>query len=486
MIHSPGFMTNTVRVRFAPSPTGALHIGVARTALFNWLFARHHEGVFVLRIEDTDVERSTVEHEQSILDGLSWLGLTWDEGPYRQSERGHIYAEHMERLKAAGHLYPCYCLPEELEDRRKKALEKGETPRYDGRCRDRTGPPPAGRPPAWRLRMPRQGATTIEDLIRGAITTENIQLDDLIVARSDGTPTYNFVVVVDDATMGITHVIRGDDHLANTPKQVHIYEMLGYPLPTFAHQSLILGPDKGKLSKRHGAASVLEYKEMGYLPEALINYLVRLGWSHGDQEIFSREEMVSHFSLEGMTKSPVIYNPDKLLWLNAHYLREAEPGRLSAFIEPFLPAAGVEVARFRADEEKALGAVGSWQERSRTLVELARGVSMFYADEVLYDEDAAQKFLTPGLIPIFEELIGKLEALKTFEEEAIEKIIMSVAEERGLKLGKVAQPCRVALTGKTVSPGIFEVMALLGREVVLARLSEAMKWMEERRAASPS
>ena len=249
---------------------------------------------------------------------------------------------------------------------------------------------------------------------------------------------------------------------------------------------MILGPDKGKLSKRHGAASVLEYKEMGYLPEALINYLVRLGWSHGDQEIFTREEMVAHFNLDGMTKSPVIYNHDKLLWLNAHYLREAEPERLGTLIEPFLAAAGVEVDRFRADEDKALRAIRSWQERSRTLVEMAQGVSMFYADEVLYDEDAARKFLTPGLIPIFEELIGKLEALKTFEEEAIEKIIMSVAEERVLKLGKVAQPCRVALTGQTVSPGIFEVMALLGREVVLARLSEALEWMEERRAASPS
>lgn len=479
-------MTDTLRVRFAPSPTGPLHIGSVRTALFNWLFARHHGGVFILRIEDTDIARSTPEHEDAILDGLSWLGLDWDEGPLRQSERDDIYAEHLERLKAAGNVYPCYCLPEELEARRKEALAKGETPRYDGRCRDRPGPPPAGQEPAWRLRMPQEGATTITDLIRGPITTENSQLGDLIVARSNGTPTYNFVVVVDDATMGVTHVIRGDDHLANTPKQVHIYEMLGYPLPSFAHQSLILGPDKGKLSKRHGAASVTGYRAMGYLSEALANYLVRLGWSHGDQEIFSRKEMIDLFDLEAMTKAPVIYNPEKLLWLNAHYLKKAEPKRLCALLEPFLPAAGVSVERFRADEAKALGAARSWQERSRTLVELAEGVSMFYADEVVYDDEAARKFLTPERIPIFEELIGRLEALEPFDEAAVEAVLMGVVESHGLKLGKVAQPCRVALTGKTVSPGIFEVMALMGREVVVSRLREAVAWMEQRKAASTS
>jgi glutamyl-tRNA synthetase len=477
-------MGDKVRVRFAPSPTGALHIGGVRTALFNWLFAQSQGGAFILRIEDTDVARSTSEHEQVILDGLSWLGLSWDEGPYRQSERGALYAEHLDRLKAEGNVYPCYCLPEELEARRKEALAKGEMPRYDRRCRNRTESPDPEREPAWRLSMPKEGSTTIKDLIRGRIRTNNSQLDDFIVLRSDGTPTYNFVVVVDDATMGVTHVIRGEDHLANTPKQYHLYKMLGYPLPEFAHQSLILGPDKGKLSKRHGASSVMEYRETGYLPEALANYLVRLGWSHGDQEIFSREEMIQHFSLQGMTKAPVIYNPEKLLWLNAHYIKQSEPERLASLLEPFLPAAGVEVDRFRSSGQKALRAVRSWQERSRTLVELAQGVSMFYAGDVTYEEEAAAKFLKPELAPIFLELIEKLEALDAFDEGSIEETFMSVVEGHGLKLGKVAQPCRVALTGKTVSPGIYEVIELLGRDLVLARLRDAVGWMEARKDAS--
>jgi glutamyl-tRNA synthetase len=477
-------MSDKARVRFAPSPTGALHIGGVRTALFNWLFARSQGGAFILRIEDTDLERSTTEHEEVILDGLRWLGLTWDEGPYRQSERGSIYAEHLERLKADGNVYPCYCLPEELEARRKEALAIGDMPRYDGRCRSRTGPPPEGIDPAWRLGMPKGGSTTIKDLIRGRIRTQNSQLDDFIVARSDGSPTYNFVVVVDDATMGITHVIRGEDHLANTPKQHHLYMMLDYPMPAFAHQSLILGPDKGKLSKRHGAASIIEYRKMGYLPEAMVNYLVRLGWSYGDQEIFSTEEMVKLFTLEGMTKAPVIYNPDKLLWLNAHYIREKHVEGLTTLVEPFLPEAGVDLDLFRADREKALQAVSSWQERSRTLLELAQGVSMFYREEVAYEEEAARKFLKPELIPAFLEIIEKLEALESFDEASVEKAFISVVEGWGLKLGKVAQPCRVALTGKTVSPGIFQVIALLGRQVVLSRLRAAVVWMEARQAAS--
>src|SRR4030042_2365529 len=333
------FLTNTVRVRFAPSPTGYLHIGGARTALFNYLYAKHNKGAFILRIEDTDRTRSTEEYISAIIEGMKWLNLDWDEGPYRQVERFDVYRSYTEKLLEEGKAYYCYCSPEELEQRRKEALAKGKSPKYDGRCRDLKEPVPE-RKPAVRFRMPQEGETIVNDLIRGRIVFDNTHLDDLIIMRSDETPTYNFTVVVDDVDMNITHVIRGDDHINNTPKQIHIYNALGYKVPLFAHLPMILGPDKTRLSKRHGATSVIAYKEMGYLPDALVNYLVRLGWSYGDQEVFTRDELINYFSFENIGKSSAVFNPEKLLWLNSQYIIKSNPKELGELVIPFLENAG--------------------------------------------------------------------------------------------------------------------------------------------------
>jgi glutamyl-tRNA synthetase len=321
-----------------------------RTALFNWLFARHHGGRLVLRIEDTDRDRSTEEYIEQILEGMRWLGMDWDEGPFRQTERQDIYKEQVDKLLEEGKAYFCYCTAEELDERRKEAMKQGRTPRYDRRCRDRAEPRP-GVKPAVRFKAPLTGSTSFNDLLRGQVRVENEQLDDLIIMRSDGTPTYNLTVVVDDATMGISHVIRGDDHVSNTPRQVMIYQGLGYELPVFAHLSIILGPDRAKLSKRHGAASILEYRDMGYLPEAMINYLVRLGWSHGDQEIFTVQEMIEHFSLDDVNPSSAVYDADKLLWTNSHYLRSIPPGEIARRLQPFLRELGVGEAFSKLSEE---------------------------------------------------------------------------------------------------------------------------------------
>lgn len=331
---------DTVRVRFAPSPTGHLHIGGARTALFNWLFARHYRGVFILRIEDTDRSRSTEEYIETIIDGLKWLGLDWDEGPFRQTERFDVYRTYIEKLLTEGRAYFCYCTPEELEERRQASLKEGSSVKYDGRCMDIKTPPP-GRKPVVRFKMPRFGQTMVDDLIKGKVVYDNEQLDDLIIQRSDGTPTYNFVVVVDDVEMKISHVIRGDDHLNNTPRQIHIYRALDFPEPHFAHLPMILGSDRTRLSKRHGATSVQAYREMGYLPDAIVNYLVRLGWSHGDQEVFTRDELIERFTLENVGKAAAVFNPDKLLWLNARYIKETSSGRLADLVLPFLIREGL-------------------------------------------------------------------------------------------------------------------------------------------------
>ncbi|HXC61273.1 MAG TPA: glutamate--tRNA ligase, partial [Nitrospiria bacterium] len=366
---------SSVRVRFAPSPTGYLHIGGVRTALFNWLFARHHGGVFILRIEDTDRSRSTEEAIQVIEEGMRWLGLNWDEGPYRQTDRLDKYREHADILFKEGKAYWCDCSSEQLEARRAEALRKGLPPKYDGRCRDRglaSGPNRA-----LRFRTPQTGQTVVEDLVKGTVVFDNIQLDDLILVRADGFPTYNFCVVLDDADMKITHVIRGDDHLNNTPRQLHLYHAFGYSPPKFAHLSMILGPDKARLSKRHGATSVLAYREMGYLPEALVNYLSRLSWSSGDQEIFSLQELVEKFSLEVVGKSAAVFNPDKLLWLNAHYIHTGDPDRLIALLKPFLALEGLikdvgaihELPLHDAAWLKKMGL--ALKERSRTMVEMA-------------------------------------------------------------------------------------------------------------------
>jgi glutamyl-tRNA synthetase len=345
------------RVRFAPSPTGTLHIGGARTALFNWLFARHEGGVFILRIEDTDRERSTEEHTQSILEGMKWLGLDWDEGPYHQTDRFDLYREHVDRLLKEGKAYRCYCSPEELEEKRKAMLAAGRKPKYDGTCRERTDHPDL--PFAIRLKAPQTGTTAVDDICKGHVEFENKELDDLIIARSDGTPTYNFTVVVDDVTMNITHVIRGDDHLNNTPRQVLIYEALGYSTPLFAHLPMIHGPDKKKLSKRHGATSVIEYEDMGFLSDAMVNYLARLGWSYKDQEIFSREELIEKFDLSVVGKSPSIFDMEKLGWVNSQHLLKYTDDQLVDLTKPFLEKMGFKVD----DKEYAAKALASERER---------------------------------------------------------------------------------------------------------------------------
>lgn len=466
-----------VRVRFAPSPTGYLHVGGVRTALFNWLFARHEKGVFILRIEDTDRERSTPEAIQAILDGMKWVGLDWDEGPVYQTDRLAVYQEQADRLLAEGKAYRCYCTEEELEARRKEALARKELPKYDGRCRRRSAAAPAGVSPVTRFVSPQDGQTTVHDLIKGEVTFDNAQLDDLVLVRSNGVPTYNFGVVVDDAWMAITHVIRGDDHLNNTPRQILLYRALGYEPPQFGHLSMILGMDKVKLSKRHGATSVLEYQEAGYLPEALVNYLVRLGWSHGDQEVFSMQEMIEKFSLENITRSPAAFNPEKLLWLNGHYLKTVDTKRVADLLIPFLRKRGVLDGGAQPDSAWLEKLVVALRERSQTLVEMADKAAPFFQESVLMDQDAAKKFLTPAVRPAFARLVAVLDQASVFEHDALEQGFKSVLAETGLSMGKLAQPVRVALTGGTVSPGIFDVMALLGRERTLARLKKAIDLM---------
>ncbi len=458
----------TVRVRFAPSPTGALHIGGARTALFNWLFARHHGGTYVLRIEDTDRERSTEDSIREILDGLAWLGLDWDEGPYRQTVRMDVYRARVQELLDRGLAYRCWCTAEELEARRKEAMAAGKTPRYDGRCRD-LGDPPSGRPFAVRFAAPREGETVVEDMVKGRVVFDNSQLDDLIILRSDGTPTYNFCVVVDDVDMKITHVIRGDDHLNNTPRQAGLYRAFGYEMPRFAHVPMILGADKARLSKRHGATSVTAYRTQGYLPEALVNYLARLGWSSGDQEIFSREELIEKFDLGHVGTAAAVFNPEKLIWLNAHYIKETERGRLGDLLAAFLPPR--ETWPEEAPDPAA--AAQAHKERARTLVEMAESVSCYYNEEIAIDEAAASKHLTPEAAALLGELADRIEKAAGFTAVALETLFNTLAAERGVKMGALAQPSRVALTGKAVSPGIFDVFLLVGQRRAVARLRAA-------------
>lgn len=465
---------DNVRVRFAPSPTGALHIGGIRTALFNWLFARHHGGKFILRIEDTDRTRSTDESIQIIIDGMKWLGLDWDEGPFRQTERMDIYREHVDRLLKQGKAYYCYCTPDELEARRKMALASGRPPKYDRKCRT-LKTPVEGRTPAVRFLSSDEGQTIVRDLIRGAVTFENQQLDDLIIQRSDGLPTYNFAVVVDDVTMNITHVIRGDDHLNNSPRQIQLYQALGYEPPEFAHLPMILGPDKTKLSKRHGATAVTEYKDLGYLPEALVNYLARLGWSSGDQEIFSRQELIEKFSLENIGKAAAVFNAEKLLWLNHHYIQQADPARLAELLIDLLRKDGIVAAGKEPDIEWLKKLVKILTERSHTLVEMKSAALPFIVDEIAMDEKAKAKHLSSDVAPLLSELTKRLKTVDPFTHVEIEKVFNALVTEKGLKLGKLAQPVRVALTGGTVSPGIFEVLEVMGTEKTIKRIEEAIR-----------
>lgn len=465
-----------VRVRFAPSPTGYLHIGGARTALFNYLFARHNNGKFILRIEDTDRTRSTEEYIEAIIEGMQWLKFEWDEGPFRQTDRFDVYRSYVDKLLKEGKAYYCCCSPEELEQRRKEALAQGKSPKYDGRCRNLQGQVASNKgQAAVRFKMPQEGQTVVDDLIRGKVVFENDQLDDLIIMRSDGTPTYNFTVVVDDVDMKITHVIRGDDHLNNTPKQIHIYKALGYETPLFAHLPMILGSDKTRLSKRHGATSVMAYKEMGYLPYALVNYLVRLGWSYGDQEVFTREELIKHFSFDNVGKSSAVFNPEKLIWLNSQYIIKSNPEELAELVIPFLENANIIQKGQIIDKQWLSKAIKTLQERSKTLVELANSLRYYIAEDVQFDEKAKAKFLNEKSKALLIELRDSLSSITDFTTTELEKIFKTIIEKHNAKLGALAQPVRVAMTGGTESPGIFEVLEILGKEKTLKRLDKAVK-----------
>jgi glutamyl-tRNA synthetase len=474
-------MTESVRVRFAPSPTGHLHVGGARTALFNWLFARHHGGVFLLRIEDTDRDRSTDEAIQQILGAMTWLGVDWDqEGPeddgtyrgyFRQTSRFEIYRAHAERLLAEGRAYRCYCTPEELDARRGAAQARGETFRYDGRCRDLPLRP--GVPAALRLRIPDAGTTIVPDLIHGDVTFDRATLDDWILVRSDGTPTYNFCVVVDDVTTKITHVIRGNDHLSNTPKQILCYEALGYAQPVFAHIPMILGPDRKRLSKRHGATSVLAFRDEGFLPEAMVNYFARLGWAHGDQEVFAREELVQLFDLRHVGATPAIFDRTKLEWLNQVWgtrLRNDPEGLKlqAARLTPHLERAGIVNPPPRLVES----AVVNLTTRVPTLSVMAEKARFYFEDPKDYDPTAFGKLATPALVPRLDRLMARMSKLdlESWNEVQIEGVFRQLAEEIGVKLVELAQPVRLAVTGETASPSLFSIIADLGPETTLRRL----------------
>jgi len=462
-----------VRTRFAPSPTGYLHIGGARTAFFNWLYARRQGGTFILRIEDTDQIRSTDESTQAILDAMIWLGMTWDEGPYFQAVRVELHREMVRKLVEEGKAYYCLCTPEELERKRKSALAEGRKPKYDGTCREKSLGKTAGA--VVRFRCPQIGVTMVYDLIKGPVRFNNEELDDLVIERSDGYPTYNFAVVVDDALMNITHVIRGDDHLNNTPRQILLYEALGHPVPRFGHVPMILGADKTRLSKRHGATSVMAYKEMGYLPEAVINYLVRLGWSHGDQEIFSVDELIQAFELEAVGKSAAIFNPGKLLWLNQHYIKESSANRLAGEMTPFLEKMGIS----SPDREFVALVVGDLRARSKTLVEMATASVFYFQEEVVFEQEAA-KFLRAEVIGYLEAVAEGINMLYDYNKEGIEAFLRNLAETENTKLKFIVQPLRVALTGKAVSPGIDEVMITLGKERTVERVRRAIQYIRSR------
>jgi glutamyl-tRNA synthetase len=458
-----------VRVRFAPSPTGFLHIGGVRTALFNWLFARQQKGVFVLRIEDTDQSRSTEESIQAILDGMKWVGLDWDEGPFRQTDRTDLYRSYAMKLFEAGRAYWCVCKAEELEARRKEAEAKGLSPRYDGRCRTQgiTNPTEDA---ALRFKAPQEGQIVVDDLIKGTITFDNSAADDLIILRSNGYPTYNFSVVVDDALMCMTHVVRGDDHLTNTPRQIPIFEALGFPVPQFGHLPMILGSDKARLSKRHGATSITAYKDMGYLPDAMINYLVRLGWSHGDQELFTRRELIDKFSWKNVQSSAAVFNPDKLLWMNAEYIKTSQPNDVANALVPLLEQAGLKQEVEAVSEEWLAQLVVLVKERAKTLVDMVEWVKPYFGQVAPFEEEAAKKFLTPAIAPLLQNLVTRFQEFTSFSKQGWEESFKKLVEEEGIKMGALAQPVRVALTGRTASPGLFEVMEVLGRERTLHRL----------------
>lgn len=454
-----------LRVRFAPSPTGYLHVGGARTALFNWLYARHFGGTFILRIEDTDTERSTQESVDAILQGMEWLGLDWDEGPFYQTDNFPLYKQHIQKLLDEGKAYRCCCSQETLEAKREAAMAEGRKPKYDGTCRNRQDQP-LDQPHVIRFKAPEEGETAFDDQIKGRIAFPNAELDDLIIARTDGTPTYNFCVVIDDALMRISHVIRGDDHVNNTPRQIQLYEALGYPVPIFAHVPMILGSDKARLSKRHGATSVIAYRDMGYLPEALNNYLVRLGWSHGDDEIFSREEMVQKFDIGNVGRAPSVFNPDKLNWLNAHYIKNGDPVRLAELLKPHLASRGVT----DTTTPDLAGVISTLQERAQTLEEMAERALFYYQAPQSYDEAALAKFEKGHLAAVFTAVAAKLAAAQPADSPVVDALFKELCAEHNWKMPQVGQPVRIALSGSTQAPGIGEMVMALGVTETIARL----------------
>lgn len=469
-----------VRTRFAPSPTGYLHIGGARTALFSWLYARKMGGEFVLRIEDTDRERSTQESVDAILEGMEWMGLDYDEGPIYQTDRFDRYKEVIQQLMDNGHAYHCYCSKEELDALRAEQMANKEKPRYDGRWRDSDATPPEGVEPVIRFKNPLEGAVEFDDLVRGKITVSNAELDDLIIARSDGTPTYNMTVVVDDIDMEISHVIRGDDHINNTPRQINIMRALGYEPPKFAHVPMILGPDGQRLSKRHGAVSVMQYRDEGYTAEALMNYLVRLGWSHGDQEIFSREEMIELFSLDSINRAPAAINQDKLYWLNQHYIKSLPPAEVVAQLEWQLAdqqldtSSGPEVA----------DVVAAQAERFKTLTDLVAGSRYFYEDFADYDEKAVKKQFKATTADYLRAAHAGLEALDDWRDEPIHQVIQQTCEQLDIKLGKLGPALRIATTGGSSSPSLEITLRLIGQERALSRIQRAIAFIDARQPSA--
>jgi glutamyl-tRNA synthetase len=458
----------SIVTRFAPSPTGLLHVGGVRTALYSWLHARRYGGKFILRVEDTDRERSTEEAVNVILQGMHWLGLDADEGPFYQSHRFDRYREVLEQMVATGGAYRCYCTKAELDAMRAEQIARKEKPRYNGRCRNGREPQP-GIEPVIRFRNPADGAVVVEDLVHGSVTFQNVELDDLIIARSDGTPTYNFCVVVDDMDMGVTHVIRGDDHLNNTPRQMNMLAALGAKPPVYAHVPMILGPDGTKLSKRHGAVSVLQFEEEGFLPDALLNYLVRLGWAHGDQEVFTREEMVAAFDIHAVNKSASAFNNEKLLWLNQQHIMRSTPAQL-------VPHLLYQLRRLGIDSEDGVlleGVIAAQQERSKTMKEMAANSRFFFVDAIEVDARSAAKHLTAESGAALSTVMDRLAVLPQWNAPAIHTVLEVLAGELGAGLGKVAQPVRVAVSGGTISPPIDATLALLGRERTLSRLAAA-------------
>ncbi|MBF0234941.1 MAG: glutamate--tRNA ligase [Desulfamplus sp.] len=477
---------DTVITRFPPSPTGYLHIGGARTALFNWLYTRQTNGRFILRIEDTDEARSTKESVDAIFESLEWLGIDWDEGPFFQTQRYDIYKEYINRLVDSGHAYYCDCTPEEVEAMREEARASGKKPMYNGKCRDLNKESKPGM--VVRIKAPYMGSTVVDDAVKGSTAFPNSEIDDFIIQRSDGSPMYNLAVVIDDITMNINTIIRGDDHLVNTPKQIIIYNALGASLPLFAHVPMVLGSDKARLSKRHGAMSVSEYREMGFLPDAMLNYLVRLGWSHGDQEFFTREDLIAKFSLEHIGRSPSMFDMDKLIALNAKHIQSKAPSELVPILLFHLEKLGI-TPQDRTDMETDSNMkngfnlekiIETLQPRSKTMVEMAEASQFYFKDTIELDESAAKKFLKPDLLEPLKKSAQYIDSIAQtdFSEKSLEDLLKKVMEESNLKFGKIAQPLRVALTGTTVSPGIFEMILALGKEKTVKRIRQAVDHIE--------